>query len=242
MALQQNIRILHTQHLIDGQKELVEKYHWNICSLYDIDLSSVFQDIQFLFVDEAQLLSQIQLETLLSLSHQKEIPVLFSYDPKEEQYRLPSFDLMKLIQDQYPETKLKPYKLTNKIRTNKEMADFIDDLMKLTANHSDESFQNIRVEYIATQDILQNYCKVLTKASFNILDINHLALEDLTEQEYKKAALILDQNCYYQNGELHMKNHKEQVLYEVITRVVEELKIVVVQNPDLYRILLAIKK
>ena len=236
------VRILHTQQLNRGQQELIQQHHWDIRSLYTCKLNSVFDDIQILLIDEAQLLSKEQLHTILSLSNQKQLPILLAYDPTQEQYRVSSFDVTAYIQESQPNVEIYQSKLTNKIRTNKEMADFIDHMMKLDSNHGGETYQNISIEYITNFDTLNHYKNVLQKEGYNVIEIASLSLQELDGQEYKKEALILDQDFYYENNVLHSKNQKEEVLYQVITRVMNDLLIIVIQNPSLYQSLHSIKK
>ena len=236
------VRILHTQPLNPGQQELIQKHQWDILSLYNTPFDAICDSIDLLCIDEAQLLSKEQLYTILLLSKQKQVPILFAYDPKQEQYRVPSFDLAEYIQEILPNIEICQNKLTNKIRTNKEMADFIDNVMKLDSNHNNDSFHNISIDYITNPDTLDNYKKVLQKEGYDVIDVTSLSLQEFDGQEYKKAALILDQSFYYEQNVLHSTNQKEEVLYQVITRVMDELKIIVIQNPAFYQSLLGIIK
>lgn len=235
------IRILHTQKLNPGQQKLITIYHWNICSIVDATIPSLFQNIQFLLIDEAHLLTVPQFQQILDQSKERQIPVLFSYDPKQAQFHTDVFDITDTISKQEPSIPLMQYKLTSKIRTNKEMASFVERMLHPVNNYPSGPFNNITIEYLNQEGLLQDYCRTLSADQYVIIDINQISLQDLTGLEYKKAALIIDQNCYYAQDELYSKNHKEEVLYEVITRVLDELKIIVVQNPDLYQHLVQLK-
>lgn len=240
ISLDQHIRILHTQSLNQGQQILIQQYHWDIWSIYTCSLSSVFDHTQFLLIDEAQLLTKSQINLILSLSFEKQIPIFFSYDPIQEQYRSHTFDLAAYIQQKEPMIKVYQSKLTNKIRINKEMADFIDNFMKIHSHPDTRPYQNITIEYLTDTGTLQNYTHMLEEEGFIVIPMHSLSLKSLTGEEYKKAALILDQDYYYEQDVLHSKSHHEEVLYEVITRVMNELKLIVVANADLYEKLLQI--
>jgi hypothetical protein len=236
----QKVRILHTQALNPGQEELIQKYHWDICSIDDTKLDVFFQGIQFLCIDEAQLLSEAQIRQVLSLSIQTQIPVLFCYDPKQEQFRTSSFDIDQYITKAEPEIKLYQSRLTNKIRTNKEMADFLDEMMQLNHDHPVPPDHNIIITYIPDQQSLEQEIDGSKKDDYTVLDLSSLSIPQMTGQEYKKALLVLDSSFYYDHEKLHSTKHQEEVLYEVMTRVIDQLKILVYQNKDLYQTLMRI--
>ena len=64
-------------------------------------------------------------------------------------------------------------------------------------------------------------------------------------QEFSKVALIMDRNFKYtDSGKLAAKTayySAQGMLYQIVTRVIDELKIVVLDNPELYLKLLEIK-
>lgn len=234
----EHICILHQQPLNEGQQNLISQYHWRIYASDSCDFNELFQDTQLLLIDEAQLMNEEQIHSILTEANEKQISVLFSYDQKQVEYSENAFDITKYIQENYPSVKLSQNKLTNKIRTNYEMADFLENLMKPGLNNNHHPYSNITLEYIKDPSSLSDYCSALQQEEFQIIAINDLDIKQLNQLNYKKIVLILDQNYYYAAGELHTKNHKEEILYEVIGRVIEEMKIIVLDNPELYHTIL----
>jgi len=233
----QSILLFHTQALNDGQKELIHTYHWNIRSILDTSFYELFTNVAFLLIDEAQLLSLQQFSALLTEAYQKNVPVLFAYDAKPEEYFSASFDIATYIHSQYPSASLYQNKLTNKIRTNKEMAGFINAILRLS-NPSAGPYPNIEVkEYQKDIDLM-----FYQKEQYTVLDLSAITLQQLTGQEYEKAVLIIDQDFYYIDQQLHSHTHKEELLYEIITRVISKLTILVKEDPELYEIFLHIQQ
>ena len=67
---------------------------------------------------------------------------------------------------------------------------------------------------------------------------------DVIGQEFSKVAFVMDNNFKYVGNRLAAREgyySAEGMLYQIITRVVDELKIVVLNNPSLYLKLLEIK-
>ena len=80
------------------------------------------------------------------------------------------------------------------------------------------------------------------KEQYTVLDLSAITLQQLTGQEYEKAVLIIDQDFYYIDQQLHSHTHKEELLYEIITRVISKLTILVKEDPELYEIFLHIQQ
>lgn len=67
---------------------------------------------------------------------------------------------------------------------------------------------------------------------------------DVIGQEFSKVAFVMDNNFKYVGNRLAAKRgyySAQGMLYQIVTRVIDELKIVVLDNPSLYLKLLEIK-
>ena len=63
-------------------------------------------------------------------------------------------------------------------------------------------------------------------------------------QEFSKVVFIMDDNFRYEGNKLTARNgyySAKGMLYQIVTRVVDNLKIIVLKNPALYKRLLEIK-
>ena len=67
---------------------------------------------------------------------------------------------------------------------------------------------------------------------------------DVIGQEFSKVAFVMNDNFKYDGNRLAAKRgyySAQGMLYQIVTRVIDELKIVVLDNPSLYLKLLEIK-
>ena len=90
-----------------------------------------------------------------------------------------------------------------------------------------------------------------TTSSYNPESYDNLAgiceknAHDVIGQEFSKVVFVMDDNFKYnEQGSLMFKNSyysASGMLYQIVTRVVDELKVIVLDNPELYLKLLEVK-
>lgn len=152
------------------------------------------------------------------------------------------------------------YTLSKKFRSNPKMAKFIVKLFKHT--HRDENCvenlnHDIEIVYFSDYDAAKSYLntisgeyKVLgyTTSKYNPEPLDTLMNvgdkpHNVIGQEYPKVAIPLDESFYYKrvgDGETYVlvaKNHyysPESMLYQNITRVKHKLKLVIINNVELF--------
>lgn len=258
--------IIHCGKLNSGHLKLKNTNHWNIHSIADVRTYSIKNLVQpnlkAIFIDESQRIDKGQLSLIIEQSKTHTIPIIFSYDINQYLKDGETLDLHKYISAEYPDIPAIKYTLTNKIRTNHEIASFITNLFDSKKSNSYLNYQNVSVEcfndlhdvkqYI---DYLEKHCgwkaiKYSTKRYGedyldNISSICSASAHDVIGQEFEKIVLVMDKNFKYNDegkllGRASLYNAKG-MLYQMVTRVVSELKIIVLDNPDLYYKLLQIK-
>ncbi|MDE5860312.1 MAG: hypothetical protein K2H23_08045, partial [Oscillospiraceae bacterium] len=79
----------------------------------------------------------------------------------------------------------------------------------------------------------------------NLSQTSYINAHDVIGQEFSKVILIMDNNFHYDlAGNLTARSSyysASGMLYQIVTRVVDDLKIIVLDNPELYLKLLEIK-
>lgn len=256
------VLVIHCANLNDGQRLLISKYKWHVISAKNIHYltSQHMANYGFIIVDEAQRIYDNQLDMLITMAKQQGIPVAFSYDVK--QYLMPSEkkDVYEYITANHPNCPVKKYSLTNKIRTNKAIASFIKNMFSIGSSSDNQEYDNITVEFSDSIDYLEEYSRELVKngwqpikyttsyyhtESFDIFaTLSSLNPHKVIGQEYSKVVLYLNENFRYINNRLVARDGYYDALgmaYQIATRVVNELKIVVLNNVDLYEKLCSIK-
>lgn len=141
------------------------------------------------------------------------------------------------------------------------MASFITNLFDIGKSQNDLNYECITIEYINAPDMLQEYTDFLQEEGWTLLTFTTSSYDpdpynlvasmggknahNVIGQEFSKVALIMDRNFKYtDSGKLAAKTayySAQGMLYQIVTRVIDELKIVVLDNPELYLKLLEIK-
>ncbi len=258
------VLIIHCGRLNPGHERLANNYKWSIWPIRNV--SNVKENVRisefdFIFVDESQRIRNMQLSALIESAIENGIPLFFSYDTKQYLKTGETLDLGEFLHQNYPEVELSKKSLTNKIRTNKAMASFITNMFELGKSHDNLNYDCVTVDYFADLPTARSYISLLlqdgwTPITYTTSTIDPDPYDDLAEiasknahgvigQEFPKVVFVMDDNfTYSENGKLTVKPsyyNARGMLYQIVTRVIDELKIIVVNNPQLYVKLLEIK-
>lgn len=203
----EEVLILHSGILNEGQRVLRDEYRWNIHyagSLNFLDLSK----FNVVIVDESQRIWMWQFELLVGRAKEHNIKILFSYDEKqylhkdEKDRAVPN---IVLVQTQAT------FKLTDKIRTNKEIASFIASLFDSQKNLSNMEYPNIDIYYCSTAGDVVALSKALsdkgwkvprytpgTRSIFNYQAYGvqgEDSAHSVIGQEFDKVVAVIDTTC-----------------------------------------------
>lgn len=265
----QKITIIHCGKLNQGHEKLKSQYNWNIISIKSVTkdsdarliLSDYIKECSLVFIDEAQRIRHDQLSMIANLAVSHGTPVIFSYDVKQYLKEGETLDLSEYLVQNYPQIPHSSKKLTNKIRTNKEMASFITNLVDIGKSKDYLDYSNVSVSYFNNKEDVKEYIKFLKKSEWtlitfttslkdpdpydNLVSFAEKNAHDVIGQEFSKVAFVMDGNFKYSDtGKLQATRSYYSatgMLYQIVTRVVDELKIIVLNNPELYYQLLRIK-
>ncbi len=257
--------IVHCGKLNRGHIKLQEDYEWNIISVKDINQASVCGCIHknmVIIVDEAQRMRERQLRLLINTAIAANAFLIFSYDVEQYLSEGESRDIKEYLEKNYSQYSVYYKVLTNKIRTNKQIASFIHNLKRIGSSNAYLDYKDVSIEYFQTRDEAKEYVDYLsemcgwtvityTNSQYSREPLDKLAIisdikaHDVIGQEFDKVALIMDDNFIYdQQGVLNCKTNyysTKGMFYQIVTRVVNKLKIIVLNNPPLYEKLLEIK-
>lgn len=258
--------IIHCGKLNAGHITLRDLHKWNVHSIADVNKDSVQSLIQeqlsLILIDESQRINSKQLDMIIEKSMKYQIPVVFSYDIKQYLSNGENLDLYKYITDNLPQIKATKRELTNKIRTNKEMASFITNLMNIGKSNSFCNYESVTIEFFDNIKDVTSYIKYLeekrgwkaityTTSRYDPNRLDYISsvcstkAHDVIGQEFNKVVFVMDKNfAYSNNGELLARGSyysAKGMFYQIVTRVINELKIIVLNNVSLYYKLLEIK-
>lgn len=260
----QKALIIHCGKLNAGHAKLNLDHGWMIRSIRNVNAVSVenlLAGCSILFIDEAQRIRPYQLQLIIEASQVKRIPIIFSYDTKQYLRRDEGHDIEEYLRRCHPDITLSTKRLTTKIRTNKELASFITNLLSIGSSKDHLDYSCVTIEYMNTLEELKEYVAFLEgdgwvpltyttslrdKDPYDTLsEICDKNAHDVIGQEFSKVVFAMDENFEYSEAnKLTARNgyySARGMLYQIVTRVVDELKIVVLNNPKLYLKLLEIK-
>lgn len=258
-----NISIIHCGMINEGHNRLMESYGWKIYSIREVketSIDSILEGCSVVFIDESQRIRESQLEVIIQKSIEKHISMIFSYDVKQFLKRGEGRDIGEYLREKYADIKHSPKKLTNKIRTNKEMASFISNLRNIGSSKDHLNYDCVTIDYLNDMEVLKEYIDFLSNNGWTALtyttsqyssdpydDLSRICeknAHDVIGQEFSKVVFVMDSNFRYNGNKITARNSYYSapgMLYQIVTRVVDDLKIVVFNNPDLYLKLLEIK-
>jgi hypothetical protein len=258
--------LIHSGKLNDGHYKLSKLYGWKIYSVSSVDqisVNAILSQCEILLVDEAQRMRTKQIELIIECSKKKQFPIVYSYDPKQFLRDGEDRDIQDYLQTVHPDIQIYPHKLYTKIRTNKELASFITNLFDIGRSKVNLDYSCITIEYVSNERQLKEYISYLQNARgwqplkyttsiynpdpFDALDsISDKNAHDVIGQEFSKVVFVMDGAFRYEGNRLTASKYAyyspKGMLYQITTRVVDELKIIVFNNPDLYVKLLEIKE
>lgn len=246
------IVIINCANLNEGHNVLKDK-NWNVISAKDSSSCINYNQLNYIFIDEAHRFRRGQLEEVLQMAKIHKVKLIVSIDP--EQY-------MDDYEKRYDNlTKLKNYagcthiNLKAKIRTNPEIAAFIKNLLNLKKK-SDITYKNISTEYIPYYKDWNIYINKLRDNGWKYLyftpsknDIPYHRYCDsygnfnshkVIGQEFDKVVITLDRSFIYRDDNLEFFSsdyyyNPRQMLFQNLTRARKEIKIVVTDNFSLFK-------
>ena len=255
--------IIHCGLLNNGHNRLSQKHSWNIKAIKEIPNSHDQLDLNssdIILVDESQRIHSKQLDAIVQKATECRLPVIFCYDVKQYLKTGESTNISEYLTNHFPDISFSSKTLSNKIRTNKEMASFIKNLREIGASRDHLNYNCISIEYVNNYWDLKNYINHLehnkwTAISYttssmesdpydNIAQLSDVNAHKVIGQEFSKVVFVMDNNFKYDDNKLKVRNSyysAQGMLYQIVTRAVDELKIIVYNNPILYQNLLKIK-
>lgn len=255
MALKQKkVLIVHCGKLSAGHEKLRDRHEIDLIPIKFFSAKKFSEKYNLIIFDEAQRIHSEQLTVILE--NKEKSNYLFSYDKtqtlshKDGKYGSRSAaELFQGIKNHF--------KLSENIRTNAEISSFIKRFVDKKDNVSQRKYKNITIQNFEQISYVKDYVSNLEDCgwvyisytdllygisiyqTYNINSKNPKNAHDVIGQEFDKVVVIVGKKFVYkETGELthqvtngpHMP-HK--MLFQAMTRVRKELKIVIVNNPEI---------
>lgn len=264
-TLSENVRVgvIHCGLLNEGHRYLDSQ----LTNVSIIDAKSIshewLSDYQIICVDETQRLYRSSLDLILQdFSDGSVLGCIFSYDSAQA---LSKTEVRRNNPKRLNEIEeFREEKLTERIRTNKEIYSFIRNMMRLYDRpHEKVDYKNIDILYandVRESDVITRFYRsngytfiTFTPSQYVPNSIDHYSgfvnSHQVIGQEFDKVILVLDNNFRYsEKGELEGREHPNpdylfpRLFYQNISRTREKLCLVILNNPDMFEKLLKIKE
>ena len=259
LSVSYRILIVHSGILCAGHEKLNnELQNVKIISAKELRYREI-NNVDIVIVDEAHRLYTESLEKIEKWVKRTKTICIFSYDAgqmlsRKEHVR----DTTKKI-DIICTNHI--FKLTNKIRTNKELALFITCLFDLSKYREEYTFPNVRIIFEPNKQNAKAFIEVLKKEGYTFISytpsVYPSSLDDqadkfnthnVIEQEFDGVCMMLDHHFTYNSSrKLVATEHPNpdylftQLLYQGLTRVRSKIAIVITSEPILQNLLLLMK-
>lgn len=259
IANMKKVLIIHCGNLNPGHNDINQMANYQELQLRIIPIKSIknvnIKEYDLLIIDEGQRIYPNQLEYIKKEVKENEISTIFSYDPRqtlsEKESNSGAVESIRSISRNQE-------RLTDKIRTNKELAAFIKNLFNLREASPNIEYKNITLEYFTCPKKLRlyllnqvysqwNYIEY-TNSFHNVCSYDSYQADRLNNshsvigQEFSKVVVVIDPSFYYEESKLRSNGYtggtgysQEKMLYQNITRVRSELKIVILNNEEMFK-------
>ncbi len=252
--------IVHCGQLNDGHFKL-KALGWNIISIRDFK-DYDFTTIDLVVVDETQRIYPHQLDKLITDAASTNTNCIFSYDKQQTLHSSESrMDVESKIDAIGSATK---YKLSEKIRTNKDIANFIKILFNNKRNNiSVSNCGNIDFDYFTDSSNVKNYLTLIANEGWEVLRLtpsrfnseHHESYSQVFNQnshrvigqEFDNVAVVIDEYFSYDSNGLLIYNSRTyydsvKMLFQNITRTRKKLKLIIIGNQQVLNRCLSVLK
>lgn len=249
--------IIHCGQLNGGHAELM-KNGWTITPIKnygDHDLANY----DLVIIDEAQRIYPKQLDSIIDRVRSAKCCCIFSHDKRQT---LANWEEMRDVSAKIDAIEpITQYKLSEKIRTNKEIAEFMKMLFNKKKFFPMSGSENIELNYFKTNEDARKYLDSLDGSEWEILrftpsqynnehheqysKLHNRTSHEVIGQEFDGVAVTIDKYFSYgDDGNLIYKGtayyDPPKMLFQNITRSRKKLNLVIIGNEELLNRCIAI--
>lgn len=242
-----NCIIIHCGQLNKGHAQLTDA-GWSIRSIRDLR-HCILTDFAMVVVDEAQRIRPGQLDTIVKAVSDSGGSCIFSYDSRQTlSLHEAQFRIAEKVEQLKP---LNLFRLSEKIRTNKEISNFIRGLFDNRYNSEKSHSQNITLSYFDSVGDAQDFLRSIDEERWQRLkftpsqyDVEYhesysnfegMNSHEVIGQEFDGALVVMDKHFTYDkkgslsyNGDAYYSPY--MMLFQNITRARKRLHVVVIEN------------
>lgn len=244
----EEVLIIHCGYLNEGHIKLINDYSWCIIAI-KIALQQDFSKYRLVIVDEAQRIYPSQFYSIIEKVKQNNSNCIISFDGKQT---LRDWEEKNNIPQKVDEIKTHSFELTDKIRTNKDVADFIRMLFNRNIPCSGQYNQNVEISFFEDLEKVQEFMKYLRTNSWQTINYTpekrscpydkfyiqeELNSHTVIGQEFDNVVVVIDEHFYYDNGSLKTRYNSyydsTKMLLQTMTRARLKIHLVIYKNQEI---------
>ncbi len=245
------VLIIHCGQLNKGHEKLNSKDNWKIIPIKSYNASNL-DDYDLVIVDEAQRIYPKQLEDIVKNIQDNKGKCIFSYDKAQT---LHITEVRRDIGEKISQiTSILKYKLSETIRTNKNLASFIKMIFNKKRKIPLLNKDDIEISYFNNYDDAKEFLEILKGKQWEVIrftpsqynnDSHEKCFTSLSDtshkvigQEFDNVAVVMDSNFSYneEKGRLIYRGssyyHPVKMLFQNMTRTRKKLHIVIINNSE----------
>ena len=259
LANTKRVLLVHCGILCQGHLKLNRQLNnFRIVSAKNFGQEDVF-DADIIVMDEAHRAYVSLVEKAKTLMQSAKGACIFSYDAKQKLSRAENNRKTVEIIEQLCTTH--KYTLTNKIRTNKELARFISCLRNLSNLEDGDNFPNVKIIFEPNHDKAFSLALSMENAGYTFISYTPSSIylspldsqksefntHNVIGQEFNKVCMILNKYFYYDGNILKAKEHPnpdyllDKLLYQGLTRVRNKIALIITEERLLEKIITLFK-
>lgn len=258
ISLLKKVLIVHCGKLSDGHERLRDGHKVDLIPIKLFSAKKISEKYNLIIFDEAQRIRSEQLTVILE--NKEKSNYLFSYDKTQTLSHQDGKYGSRFAAELFEGVK-NHFNLTENIRSNAEISSFIKRFVDKKDNVSQRKYENISIQYFENMDCVGGYVKNLEDSGwiyisytpkgkgqegayqkYNISSKFPQNAHDVIGQEFDKVVAVVGERFLYkETGELTYNISEDtsvpylphKMLFQAMTRVRKELKIVIVNNPEI---------
>lgn len=248
LSRKNRVRLIHSGQLRQGHSVLNERLkNVEIVQAEPLPGEAQLSACSFLLIDEADYLSKRALSGYLEQAKSRGIPVILTYDPHQLLRELvPEKQASETVEYLAASSTLS-LAFTGHIRINRPVYAFLKTLLNLRDHPGSPDYSCIDVLYADTQRERELLVKYYTDKGYLLIDSlsDEGCADTVIAQEYCRVIMVLDRSVHYDES-LHLcaapgDDRLIRLLYEGLSRTRENLCLVIEDNPELFKRILAIR-
>jgi hypothetical protein len=247
-----DVLIIHCGQLNEGHQQLIDEYHWDIISAKFI-FGHDYSKYKLVILDEAQRVYPNFFDKVINEVKKYNSNCILSHD---EEQTLSNDEINAKISTKIENvTTIPTFELTNKIRTNKEVANFIECLFNKDKSFTKEANSSVEITFLENLDETLDFIKHLQNNNWKIINYTpdrfkmppyerFRIIEEFTNshrvigQEFDNVVAVIDEHFYYESNKLSTKGyrpyyHPTKMLFQIISRTRLKLHLIIFKNENI---------